>query len=150
MNLEQIDCAQERWSFQVEKSMPFDPSQFIKLVADTPQQIRKVDVFRLISECETANRRDLAKYLSQVRPDLNSEVAEIRVADLGASKISLRAFVRGGLLQSVYLLSPVHDLDVEVDIFNFDYLEASDDTAEVAGATEKALEECAESWSEIY
>ena len=129
--------------------MPFDPKHFITLVADNPEQIRKQDVDRLFSQCEASKRRDLAKYLSQVRPDLDAEVAAVRT-DLGYSKISIRAFVRGGLITAIYLDCPGQDFDVDLEVFDFDNLEESDDAAEEAEAAEKASEECDEFWSEIY
>lgn len=66
------------------EEFPFDPEHYSKLVADSPEQIRKVDVERLMEECPTAHRPTLAKWLRSERPDLKGEVDRI-MAQIGAA-----------------------------------------------------------------
>jgi len=56
--------------------LPFDPANHYKLVADTPEQIRRCDVFRLLDETRTIDRPALLAWLTHERPDLDAKVAD--------------------------------------------------------------------------
>jgi hypothetical protein len=52
---------------------PFDPEQFSRLVADSPAQIRKQDVYRLFDECDSSDWPALYQWLIRERSDLRGE-----------------------------------------------------------------------------
>lgn len=52
--------------------MNFDA--FTKIVADSPERIRRCDVFRLVSECPREHVNGLREYIAIHRPDLVSEL----------------------------------------------------------------------------
>lgn len=57
---------------------PFNPEALSRIVADSPDRIRKCDVFRLIDNCGTAaNRAAMVSWLASCRPDLLGEVVEV-------------------------------------------------------------------------
>lgn len=49
----------------------------IKIAANDISALRQSDVFRVLDQNGSANRAELAAYISAARPDLASEVAEI-------------------------------------------------------------------------
>ena len=55
----------------------FNPSAAIAIVADSPAQVRRSDVFRLLDWYEGANRNTLARYLREQRPDLDAEITDV-------------------------------------------------------------------------
>ena len=59
-----------------------DLEQFIKISAESIGELRKVDVFRVISSLRSDNidgatRNDLATFIAAMRPDLVAEVADV-------------------------------------------------------------------------
>ena len=57
-------------------TLDFPCSAFIKIVADTPAQIRRCDVYRLLNTVPIRHRSTLIDYLAFERPDLGTEVEE--------------------------------------------------------------------------
>ena len=60
------------------------PENFLKLVADDIEQLRRCDVFRLLStaaDIDAASMRVMAKYVVQHRDDLIDEVCDV-IAEL--------------------------------------------------------------------
>lgn len=49
---------------------------YIQIAADSVEQLRKPDVFRVLDECPTKDRRMLADYICDARKDLVDEVAD--------------------------------------------------------------------------
>ena len=57
-----------------EREQRFDREAFSQLVADSPDKIRRSDVYRLVSECPAEHRRALTAWLHARRPDLSQKV----------------------------------------------------------------------------
>lgn len=49
----------------------------IKIAADSVQQLRRCDVFRVLEWCPTDERAALAEWIVSERADLGDEVAEV-------------------------------------------------------------------------
>lgn len=60
----------------------FTPAWHLKLCADNIHDLRKSDVFRLLSECDKENRLEMSEYILTYRPEYEDEVIECMV-DLG-------------------------------------------------------------------
>lgn len=56
---------------------PFDPAFHTKLVADSIEQLRRVDVYRLLESAPQEHREAMAAYIRKHRPDLASDVAKM-------------------------------------------------------------------------
>lgn len=50
---------------------------YVKVAADSIQKLRRPDVDRVLSEAPAGQRADLARYISEKRPDLAAEVADV-------------------------------------------------------------------------
>ena len=48
----------------------------ILIASDSVQQLRKCDVFRVLSEAPDDTRQSLARYIAEARPDLTIEAVE--------------------------------------------------------------------------
>lgn len=57
----------------------FNCDAYSKIIADTPAQIRKGDVFRLLYSCLPVNLPQLTLWLATARPDLAGEMEECLV-----------------------------------------------------------------------
>lgn len=64
--------------------MPFSPAAAIKISADTIQQLRRADVYRVLDSVagDANNLLATAKYINDHRPDLANEVSDV-VAEIG-------------------------------------------------------------------
>lgn len=63
-----------------------DLEQYVKVAADSIGELRKVDVYRVISSVRSDNvdgvaRSDLAAYIAMKRPDLVAEVTDVMHED---------------------------------------------------------------------
>jgi hypothetical protein len=56
--------------------MTFNPETYSKIVADSPRQIRRCDVFRLLDSLPENDRNSMCYWLAETRPDLSEEVGE--------------------------------------------------------------------------
>ena len=54
----------------------FDPANFLKLVADSPERLRKCDVYRLLGDCPHEHRTEMAQFVVDNRPELRHEVSD--------------------------------------------------------------------------
>lgn len=50
--------------------------EIIKIAADSIENLRTSDVFRVLDECPAGQRNEAASYISEHRKDLCGEVAE--------------------------------------------------------------------------
>lgn len=57
-------------------------AKYITIAADSVEEIRRCDVFRVLEWCPAGERAELAGWITGERPDLAGEVAEC-MADLG-------------------------------------------------------------------
>ena len=57
--------------------MKFNPDNMLLTVADSWERLRRIDVFRLISETPGEFRRKMAEAIIQNRPELMKEVESV-------------------------------------------------------------------------
>lgn len=65
-----------------EKAPAEDLEKFIKVAADSVGQLRKVDVMRVL-ESNGTRKKELARYITEKRPDLAQEVKEVMEDEFG-------------------------------------------------------------------
>lgn len=54
-----------------------NPAAFSKIVADTPAEIRRCDVYRLLDSCPEGQLDNIVNWLLDNRPDLGDEIRDV-------------------------------------------------------------------------
>jgi hypothetical protein len=52
------------------------PSFILKIAADSVQQLRRVDVFRVLDNCSEEEQKPVARFIVSNRPDLAGEISD--------------------------------------------------------------------------
>ena len=89
----------------------FNHAAFLKIAADSPEQLRGCDVFRVLDECPAEHKQGMAQYIIDQRPDLVDRVARdlgeivgCPIATVGAAIASI--FNMAGLPNTLILNDP--------------------------------------------